>query len=144
MSSEGFKEFIKNAKDKYKKIGYVECPAFQGEKVYFNNKGFNHLLRKGRRFRLPAQQRRRICLLKYAPKILKESDLPESHRKACQIMTKKNVSAVSTAYFWSFKKVIHNRIVFVVVCQINNEPKNFLSVMDKKLPKNTKVPEGTL
>ena len=47
MTPEDFKEFIKKAKKEYKKIGHVECPAFRGEKVYFNNDGFNHLVRKG-------------------------------------------------------------------------------------------------
>ena len=48
MPQENWKEYIKEAKEEYKNIGYVECPAFGGESVYFNNYGFKHLVYKGK------------------------------------------------------------------------------------------------
>ena len=37
---------IKSYKKRYYSIGFIICPALKNEKVYFNNHGFNHLIRK--------------------------------------------------------------------------------------------------
>ncbi len=36
------KDLIKRHYEEYKKIGYIECPAFGNEKIYFKKKGFRH------------------------------------------------------------------------------------------------------
>ena len=73
MPGENHKEFIKKAKKNFRKILYVECPVFNGEKVYFTDKGFTHLLRKGRELRPIGIQIKRIKLLKFAVPILSNS-----------------------------------------------------------------------
>ncbi len=136
MPQDDFKVFIQNAKEEYRKIGHVECPAFRGEKVYFTNKGFNHLIRKGHGIRAPHQQIRRIRLLKRVKRVLETTKMFSEHR----VVKKIN----STAHFWSFEKNIKGKNTVVIICQINKEPKKFLSIFDKKITENTKVPKGTL
>jgi len=123
MSNEYHREFIKSARQKYKKIGYVECPVFGGEKIYFTKHGFNHLLRKGRILRSINEQIRRLKLLQYVVKIIEGSRVFESYRKAQKLN--------SIVHFWSFKKIIAGKTIFVVICQTNNKPKTFLSIMDR-------------
>ncbi len=123
MSKEELKEFIKNTREKYKHIRYVECPAFGGEKIYFTKHGFNHLLRKGRIPRSMDEQIRRLKLLRYVVKIIEKNHAFESYRKAEKLN--------SILHFWSFKKVIAGKTIFVVICQRNDKPKTFLSIMDK-------------
>ncbi len=132
MPREDFKAFIQNAKAEYKKIGHIECPAFPDEKIYFTKRGFNHLLRKGRELRPVHQQIRRVFLLRHAAEILKESTTFFSHRT--------NKDSNSIVQFWSFKKYIDGSAIFVVVCQVDSDPKKFLSIMDKKRKRPSRAP----
>ena len=130
MLSENHKEFIKKAKKNFRKIRYVECPALNGQKIYFTDKGFTHLLRKGRELRPIEIQIKRIKLFKYAIPILRGCNVFHTHR----IVKKQFMSSTglvdSTANFWSFKKKIDGKYIIVIVCQINKELKHFLSIMD--------------
>ena len=123
MEDEYYKEFIRKSKDYYKNIGYIECPAFNNERIYLTNRGFNHLIKKDRKYRSKVEQIRRLVLIPYIVDILKNNSNYNTYR----ITNREN----SIASFWSFKKKIDNRIIIVVVCQINKEPKIFISVMDK-------------
>lgn len=130
---ENWKKYIKNEKEKYKKIGYIECPAFKNEKIYFTNKGFNHLIRKNRKFRDLNEQIRRLELFSHVLNILKTSNKFNTYRITKKVLVIDSIINVSTAHFWSFKKKIGDRYIIVVVCQINFEPKIFMSVMDKSI-----------
>jgi hypothetical protein len=73
MLNENHKLFIQNQKVEYRKLGFAECPAFNNEKIYFNNYGFQHIIRKGKKLREISEQIKRFNILKYAPIIIKNS-----------------------------------------------------------------------
>ncbi len=100
MLQEDHKEFIKKAKEEYKKIGYVECPAFGGEKVYFTNKGFNHLIFRDGKFRSKSDQKRRLSLLKNVINIVKKAKKYNYDREKC---------------FWEITEDMGDRVVKIVI-----------------------------
>src|SRR3989344_9339134 len=70
MLSPDQKRIVEKYKETYQKIGKIICPYFLGEFIYFNRKGFNHILRKGNKGRSFSDQIKRLELLKYCEKIL--------------------------------------------------------------------------
>ncbi len=96
MEDEYYKEFIRKSKDYYKNIGYIECPAFNNERIYLTNRGFNHLIKKDRKYRSKVEQIRRLVLIPYIVDILKNNSNYNTYR----ITNREN----SIASFWSFKK----------------------------------------
>jgi hypothetical protein len=114
-------EFIRKAKKEYRKIGYVECPAFDDEKIYFTSAGFNHLLRKGRKAREKAEQYERMLLMKFAPRIIKSS----------KKFIKSNHSIIKNkpdAHFWSLMSVVNGQKLTVIIRQLDKHPKHFFSI----------------
>ena len=122
FSPEKHKEFIKKSYKNYKKIGFVECPAFCNEKIYFNKVGFNHLLWKGKKLRKPEEQVRRISLIPKATEIIGSSIVYLHYRKDIKLLGN---GLVSNANFWS----LSSKGVRVTIRQTNNGRKCFLSVM---------------
>lgn len=126
MDVENHKKFIKNSYEEYKKIRYVECPAFANEKVYFNQDGFRHLIRKGKKLREIKDQVKRLNLLKYVSKVISESKKFKDYNKNKPI----NPSEVhNEANFWSLIKIHDNIKIIVIVRQIKDNNKHFFSVM---------------
>ena len=64
--------------------------------------------------------------------ILKTSKKFNSYRIDKRKINKGDKFIDSYAYFWSFEKDINKRNIIVVVCQINTERKQFISVVDLK------------
>lgn len=124
-------EFIKKAKEEYFKIGSVSCPAFGGEKVYFDEEGLAHLLMKKGRVRKKSDQKRKLYLSKSAPSIIKHALLHSNYTKDTR--TFRNGSEISIAEFWEFKEEIYGKIITVLVRKVNDGNKHFFSVKDKKL-----------
>lgn len=62
---------IKRYKKEYYLIGYIKCNILSNEKIYFNNYGFNHLIRKRGLPRSKNERIRRLQLIKIIPKVLK-------------------------------------------------------------------------
>ena len=100
MTQDEIQEFIKNGHEQYKKLGYVECPAFRGEKVYFNKHGLRHLVRKEKKIRSIYEQVRRFRLLPSAPFILEKQNQFQSNK----IM----LAGGKVLYFWVFCKTINS------------------------------------
>lgn len=111
------RDFIKLAKEEYKKIGYVECPAFSGEKIYFTNKGLTHLLYKNGNRRHRIDYLIRLRLLVKVPDIIKNATKYSEYRKD------------GNAQFWSLEKYIGDKLITIIVFQKGNGNKYFLSVM---------------
>ncbi len=111
----------------YKNIGKICCPYFNNEPVFFNRKGFNHLLRSGNDFRSFSDQIDRLNLLKYCKHILSA----KHNMIECRI-TKKGKT---TAVFWGFKIYFENLEIKLIVRQINKGERHFFSIY-----KNTKHP----
>lgn len=122
-------DFIRKAKENYKQIGNIECPAFNSEKIFFNQKGFRHLIMKSGKYRTHKQQIRRLSLIPKIISVISTSKKIHSYRNDFGIE------------FWSLSKTIDNILIIVVIRQNSkNQPKYFLSVMDKKISKNAKTP----
>ncbi len=121
-------EYIEKEKEKYKKLGHAECPAFEHEKIYFNRHGLRHLMRKNGIPRPILEQRRKFKLMQYVPDALKK-------------VTKIARGATSgDIHFWSLTQKGQELILIIIVRQIKNGPKHFYSVMGKRLPKSAKDP----
>jgi hypothetical protein len=102
------------------KIGYVKCPAFGNEKIYFTQAGFNHLLRKGRKLREKNDQIRRLTLVFHAPTILAVSTIVSSYERT--------YLRDSSADFWSFVGTRKEISITVVIRQLNGGRKHFFSI----------------
>lgn len=124
MQEEDWKNFIKEAKENYKKIGSVPCPAFGGELVYFNKHGWNHLLRKGRLPRDIEERHKRIRLLKYAPQIIAiVRNLSDN---------KETIRDNSHANFWAAHQKVDGLRIRIIIRQRNNGVKHFFSIMEEE------------
>lgn len=119
---------VGNTREKYKKMQPVACPAFSGELVYFNKHGFNHIIRKGRKFRKINVQIDRLQLIGNAIDILQRSSTVYRYRKVN--------AGKSVMQFWAFKNnlIIDNERVsiIVVVRKINDGKIHFFSVFKRK------------
>lgn len=122
------KKFIQEAKEAYYKIGFVSCPAFSGERVYFKKAGWEHLLRKGRRFRNTNEYYERIKLLKYAEYIIVRSYSIDEQRE--------NIIDGYPAYFWSLKRYIDGVCIWVIIRKLGCGQKHFFSIMSAQQRKN--------
>lgn len=73
FSIDKFNEVKHNAEDLYNNIGSVYCPYF-GEEVYFNTKGFDHLIfKEWNKTRIVSDQFSRLRHLSLAPEVIKNS-----------------------------------------------------------------------
>lgn len=112
MIDQKHRDFLSIFRAQYKKVGYIYCKAFNYEKVYFNSYGYNHIIRKQRKFRIKKEQARRANLLPKAIEILISSAGSSGNTTNSEVK------------FWSFKK---DRIT-VIVRQLRNGTKHFFSV----------------
>ena len=115
------KDFIKLAKEEYKKIGYVECPAFSGEKVYFNHYGLDHLIFKGRIPRPKDQVIERFNLLNYAKNIIKNTKTVYDEER--------RTKGQSHAYFWTIKHSLRTINIRIILRRLNDGTLHFFSIM---------------
>lgn len=65
MKKTEYEQLKLKAKKIYSKIGRISSPALNDEYVAFTNKGFTHLIRKGRNPRPRSEQIRRFLLIPY-------------------------------------------------------------------------------
>ena len=101
-------------KSKYYSIRSIYCLALK-ETVCFNNYGFNHLIRKNRKYRTKTDRKRRFLLLNRVGIILGRGAVKDYVKKG-----KKK--------FWS----IEYKNNFVILRKINNKELHFYSIFDKK------------
>jgi hypothetical protein len=100
----------------------VWCPALN-DFVYFEKLGFRHLIQKRRKFRIKSEQRRRFALLPYVPIILKDENA------VADVSGHRYVGKVK---YWAFKAVHGENNITVIVMQIKQGRKYFLSTYEKK------------
>jgi hypothetical protein len=105
-------------KQYYFAIGGVQCPAFNNDLVFFNRKGWNHILRKQGKLRNQKDQLRRLRLISIAKRIIQTSNTWQEYRKSS-----------SNNEFWSFTLDLSNTIITVIVRRDYNQ-KYFFSVMN--------------
>ena len=121
--SEEWKKYIQKAREEYLKIRAVSCRAFDNELVYFNEYGFEHLLKKWNKPRDPGDQARRLYLVKMAPDIISKSRQYVRYTKD------------TSAEFWEFEKDFGKRTIIVVVRKLNDGRKHYFGIRDKKRKK---------
>jgi len=134
----GYVACKKWAKKFYKKIGAVLSPALDNQYVFFNNTGFNHLIRK-LSLRSRGEQKRRFLLLPRAESIVKNPKAIILYKKEEKkiLIKKKEIKILkeSVIHYWTFVHFTDSKRIKVVVRQINNGHKHFYSIMDKKVKK---------
>ena len=119
------KSTISEYKKLYQSIGNIKCPYFGGERIFFNRKGFNHLLRRGRKSRFFVEQKERLPLLIYCKSILSTDHKNVEHR----IVKKFDTSA----FFWTFTARFDDVDMKLVIRQIgSNGQKHFFSIFPIK------------
>jgi hypothetical protein len=119
------------AKQYYKNIGKVICPALENREVVFLMSGFKHLIYKDKKFRPVAEQLRRFESLYFAKQIIESAEVVDQYRKGRDDLI--------PAQFWAFDKKIYDQEIRVVLRKIGVGPIHFFSVRSRK---NTKPPEG--
>lgn len=148
MKKPEYEQLKLKAKKIYSKIGEIPSPAFNNEYVAFTNKGFTHLIRKGRNPRPRSEQKRRFLLIPYAEQIIKNPKATILYRSS---ETKyyinrygQKILTTSTAHFWTFVDIIKGTKIKVVVRQLNQGQRHFFSIMGNnqkmRLKKNKKSP----
>lgn len=116
------KSLKRKAKEIFRKVKTVKCPAFSEEEIIFNSRGINHLFYRGaRRPRDLHQSAMRIKLLKRAIFLLKA--MPIYQDETSYISDGRKFS------FWSFEGVVDERRIKVIVRQIDSGRKHFWSVI---------------
>lgn len=118
------KKLIRESYEEYKKIIYVKCPAFKSERIYFNKRGFRHLIYKNNNRRSDLEYKIRLGLIKYATIIIKDSIRYVKYRKI--------QSDNRTVHFWSLEKNVNNLDIILIIRQIDSDSKHFFSIMLKK------------
>lgn len=123
MVDKNWWKYIKEQKERYKKLGQVECPAFSSEEIYFNYYGLNHLMYKDGVLRSRNEIIERFKYLIYVPKILKETKNVFNEEK--------RIKDTSIAYFWTIKSNISNTGIRIIIRRLNNGTLHFFSIMDE-------------
>lgn len=104
---------IRFYKNKYYSIRSIFCDSLK-ERAYFNNYGFNHLIRKGRKYRTKEERVRRFALLLQVKGVL-EKGIVVDYKKLNKVK------------FWAIK---HEDIT-VILRKSNNKELHFYSIFDK-------------
>lgn len=131
---------MKQRRDFYKKISFVFCPVLN-ENIYFTSNGFNHLLyESNRKPRKLSERCLKLECLKYAPKVLRQSQIQPTVRQVNRIV--KGVVKAVFQYGVTYE-VQSGRTMRVIIEKVGNGKMTFLSVMphDKK-SKTKKRPKG--
>ena len=120
MSKDRWKKFLNLKKKEYYSIGYIPSPALNMQKIYFNEKGYNHLLMKNNKYRAISEQRRKFQLLKYSGDLISTSQTIDEYKN------------INNAEYWSISKTYGDDLITVIIRRINNKELHFYSIMDKK------------
>jgi hypothetical protein len=117
----------------YKAIGKVYCPYFKGS-IHFTRDGYEHLKFKTKFKARNARDRdMRFRLLPIALQILGDSHTLQnrvlSRRFEDRYVNSRKESALLTVIYYEFMAIIQEKRVKVVIKQVENSEKIFLSVI---------------
>lgn len=128
-----YKKIKENAENFYKKIGCLNCPAFNSERIYFNSEGFNHLIYKKKSERNKTDQITKFKLLPIAKEIILISttfqEYDEGLVEIIRKRFKKKVRETVIVKYWGLVAIIRNKKVKVIIRQTGNGQKHFFSVI---------------
>jgi hypothetical protein len=121
----------RQAKECYRKIGRVWCPALN-DYVTFNDAGFRHLIWRGKASRSRKEQTRRFSLLPHAPSIVSLSTTYIEYRKEQRRTTTGSWGTkrtlFSTVRFWKLVGENNGGKISVIIQQFSKGQKHFLSI----------------
>lgn len=127
------KKIKENANNFYKKIGRINCPAFNNEAVYFNSEGFNHLIYKKKSERSKNDQITKFKLLPIAKEIVYISttfqEYDEGLAEIIRKRFKKRVKETVAVRYWGLVAIIRSKKVKVIIRQVGHGQKHFFSVI---------------
>lgn len=134
ITPKSYEETKGKAKEFYKKIDSVWCPALK-DNVLFGDAGFRHLIWRGRSARNKKDQMKRFVLLPSAPKIIQKSKEFKEYRDKMQPANIKQQGSkrrvISRAQFWGLQESIADKNVTIVIRQIGNGKKHFFSIFEE-------------
>jgi hypothetical protein len=135
MQNQNFNQQYENAREKakkrYQRFQPVYCPALNDE-VVFNDEGFRHLIWQGRKYRPKNVQLQRFALLKHVPIIIGNYGGHLEYRVRKEEVTMKMHGVIETktssAQFWGLASRVRGKKIKIIIRQIGNGKKHFLSV----------------
>ncbi|MGB7957232.1 MAG: hypothetical protein WCF77_00090 [Minisyncoccia bacterium] len=126
-----YEEAKRKAKEFYRGIGRVWCPALNGY-VAFNSAGFRHLVWKGAEQRPQKEQERRFGLIFHARNILAvhHGEVEFREKIEMSIVRKHGIKIrrPSRARFWGFLYERGGETITIVIRQIDRRSKHFFSI----------------
>lgn len=132
FSEDNYIQTKEDARKLYSSYGSVKCAALDGQSVYFNSEGFNHLLYKNKRERNKKDQFMRLKVLDLAKKIIDITTTYQEYEEVLQnilvkVMKHKEYKSLPVKY-WGFIAIIENKKLRVVIKQIRGSNLQFWSV----------------
>jgi hypothetical protein len=121
----------RTAKEFYRTIGCVWCPAL-GDYIAFTDIGFRHLIWRKQWPRPRKEQIQRFVLLPCAPNIVENALVCGEYRASKQKRTVKwhggEIGSTPPVQFWALAGGSHATPIKVIIRQIGNGKKQFLSI----------------
>lgn len=110
-----YEKIKEDARDFYKKLGRIRCPAFNNEYVYFTSEGFNHLVYKNeRRERSKNDQITKFKLLPKVKQVIEVSTTFQEYDEGLigvkRKKHKKRVDETMMVKYWGFVAIIKGQI----------------------------------
>lgn len=118
---EEFDKLFKETKEQYYKVGKIKCRSFNNEEVEFGSVGWRHILIKNNQRRSKEDMERRIMILSFAPEVVRKGIIKN------YIHT---FERGKLAKLWRLEHEIGGIVYKVVIRQISNSNKHFLSIMN--------------
>jgi hypothetical protein len=115
-----FTSALKSAWTEYKKLkkSRIHCPALHGERVYFSNLGWNHLIgNRHVRGKTESDVLHRFQILKFVVDIIETGKLGQSRNR-------------DNKKYLSLRKKYDNRVYRVVLGEDEKKKYTFISVID--------------
>lgn len=123
MEEKDFQDLYSKTKTVYFEIKSVHSPHFQDDKVFFDRIGFVHMIYKGKMLREKKDQINRFKSFKYVITVLLSESSTLEYRESEKYKTK--------AMFWGLSLKIRDKLVTVVIRQVDSGKKHFYSVMSR-------------
>ena len=133
ISDEKFEQKKKEAEDFYKSIGPIKCPYFNGDCVYFNSEGLEHLVfKEWNKTRSRIDQYARFRLLPLAVSIIKKSGTLQEFDSRKIFVRRKSKDGwnqvLKNVKYFVFVAIVGELRLKVIIKEIEGGQKNFHSV----------------
>ncbi len=133
ISEEKFNQRKIEAESFYKSIGPIKCPYFNGDCVYFNSQGFEHLVfKEWNKTRSQQEQYTRFRLLPLAVSVIKKSGTLQEFDERKLFVRRKSKDGwnkiMKIVKYYIFVAIVGELRLKVIIKEIEGGQKNFHSV----------------